>query len=339
MGKHVTQLLDAQGHSIVITSRRQQNNKGNITYLHGNAMDMSFVRELCHQHWDAIIDFMVYSLEELKDRIDLLMNATEQYVFISSARVYADSPLISENSPRLLDVCTDQEYIATNEYAIAKAKEENILFASENKNWTIVRPSLTYAENRLQLGVYEKENWLYRALHGRSIVFSKDLMERYYTLSYGKDVADGIAQLIGKKEAIGQTFHIVIQESFQWKEILSIYLDTLEKRTGKRPKVVLTEKCTNLQLPTAKYQVLYGRYFNRHFDNSKISRLVDTSNWVLPQKGLQNCLNAFLDNPKFLAIDWQKEALIDKAAGEWTPLREIPGKKAKLMYLKWRILG
>ena len=339
MGKHVTQLLGAQGHSIVITSRSQQENKGNITYLCGNAMDMAFVRELCQQHWDAIIDFMVYSLEELKDRIDLLLNAAEQYVFISSARVYADSPLISEDSPRLLDVCTDQEYIATNEYAIAKAKEENVLFASENKNWTIVRPSLTYAENRLQLGVYEKENWLYRALHGRSIVFSKDLMERYYTLSYGKDVADGIAQLVGKKEAIGQAFHIVIQESFQWEEILSIYLDTLEKRTGKRPKVVLTEKCTNLQLPTAKYQVLYGRYFNRHFDNSKISRLVDTSLWVLPQEGLKNCLNAFLDNPKFLAIDWHKEALIDKAAGEWTPLREIPGKKTKLRYLKWRILG
>lgn len=339
MGKHVTQFLGAQGHSIVITSRSQRENKGNITYLRGNAMDMAFVTELCQQHWDAIIDFMVYSLEELKDRIDLLLNATEQYVFISSARVYADSPLISEDSPRLLDVCTDQEYIATNEYAITKAKEENVLFASENKNWTIVRPSLTYAENRLQLGVYEKENWLFRALHGRSIVFSKDLMERYYTLSYGKDVADGIAQLIGKKEAIGQAFHIVIQESFQWKEILSIYLDTLEKRTGKRPKVVLTEKCTNLQLPTAKYQVLYGRYFNRHFDNSKISRLVDTSNWVLPQEGLESCLNAFLDNPKFLAIDWQKEALIDKAAGEWTPLREIPGKKTKLRYLKWRIIG
>lgn len=339
MGKHVSEFLVSKGYSVSVTSRSKKESNGKISYLQGNAKELTFIKGLSQKHWDAIIDFMVYTIDELNERIDLLLKSTDQYIFISSARVYADSPLINEESPRLLDVCQDKEYVASNEYAIAKAKEENVLFESGYKNWTIVRPSLTYAENRLQLGVYEKENWLYRALRGRSIVFSKDLMDRYYTLSYGKDVAEGIAQLVGKKEAIGQAFHIVIQESFQWKEILNIYLDTLEKRTGKRPKVVLTEKCTNLQLPTAKYQVLYGRYFNRRFDNSKIRSLVDTSKWAIPQEGLENCLNAFLDNPKFLAIDWQKEALIDKAAGEWTPLWEIPGKKTKLRYLKWRIFG
>ena len=339
MGKHVSEFLVSEGYSVSVTSRSKKESNGKITYLQGNAKELTFIKVLCQKHWDAIIDFMVYTIDELKQRIDLLLNSTDQYIFISSARVYADSPLINEESPRLLDVCQDKEYVASNEYAIAKAKEENILFGSGFKNWTIVRPSLTYAENRLQLGVYEKENWLYRALHGRSIVFSKDLMDRYYTLSYGKDVAEGIAQLVGKKEAIGETFHIVIQDSFQWKDILDVYLDTLEKRTGKRPKVVLTEKCTNLEIPTAKYQVLYGRYFNRHFDNSKIRSIVDTSRWIVPQEGLAKCLNSFLDKPEFLSIDWHKEALIDKAAGEWTPMREIPGKKAKLRYLKYRILG
>lgn len=339
MGKYVSEFLVSKGYSISVTSRSKKESNGNISYLQGNAKELTFISGLCQKHWNVIIDFMVYSIDELKERINMLLNSTDQYIFISSARVYADSPIIKENSPRLLDVCQDKEYVASNEYAIAKAKEENVLFESGYKNWTIVRPSLTYAENRLQLGVYEKENWLYRALHGRSIVFSMDLMDRYYTLSYGKDVAEGIVQLVGKKEAIGQAFHIVIQDSFQWKEILNIYLDTLEERLGKRPKVVLTEKCTNLKLPYAKYQVLYGRYFNRHFDNGKIDKLVDTSDWLLPQDGLRKCLNSFLDNPEFLDIDWHKEALIDKAAGEWTPLNEIPGKKTKIKYLKWRLLG
>ncbi len=340
MGSHVSDILKDKECNIYITSRNKKENDENITYLQGNAKDLTFIKDLCRKkHWDVIIDFMVYTLDELKDRIDMLLESTNQYIFISSARVYADSPLITEDSPRLLDVCEDEEYIASNEYAIAKAKEENILFESKYKNWTIVRPSLTYAENRLQLGVYEKENWLYRALHGRSIVFSKDLMDNYYTLSYGRDVADGIAQLVGKPEAVGQAFHIVIEESFQWKEILNVYLNVLEERTGKRPNVILTEKCTNLKLPYAKYQVLYGRYFNRHFNNEKISKIVDTSKWLLPKEGLSKCLNSFLDKPKFLAIDWHKEALIDKAAGEWTPLKEIQGKKTKLMYLKWRIFG
>lgn len=339
MGKHVSEFLASRGYRIFVTSRSEKENNGNIIFLQGNAKELTFISGLCQKHWNVIIDFMVYTIDELKERIEWLLNSTDQYIFISSARVYEDSPIINEDSPRLLDVCQDKEYVASNEYAIAKAKEENVLFESGYKNWTIVRPSLTYAENRLQLGVYEKENWLYRVLHGRSIVFSKDLMDRYYTLSYGKDVAEGIAQLVGKKEAIGQAFNVVIQDSFQWKEILNIYLDTLEERLGKRPKVILTEKCTNLKLPYAKYQVIYGRYFNRHFDNNKISSLVDTSNWILPQEGLKSCLNTFLDDPKFLAIDWQKEALIDKAAGEWTPLREIPGMKTKLRYLKRRIFG
>lgn len=339
MGRHVSELLKAKGYNVYITSRSRRENDEIISYIQGNAKELAFISKLCQKHWDVIIDFMVYSIDELKERINIILKSTDQYIFLSSARVYADSPIISEDSPRLLDVCQDKEYVASNEYAIAKAKEENLLFESKYKNWTIVRPGLTYAENRLQLGVYEKENWLYRALHGRSIVFSKDLMDKYYTLSYGKDVADGIVQLVGKTEAIGQVFHIVIKESFQWKDILNIYLDVLEKKTGKRPKVVLTEKCTNLKLSYAKYQVLYGRYFNRHFDNEKIGKLVNTSEWLLPKEGLKRCLISFLDNPQFLDIDWHKEALIDRAAGEWTPLKEIPGKKTKIRYLKWRLLG
>ena len=244
---------------------------------------------------------------------------------------------IVESSPRLLDVSTDMEYLSTDEYALAKAREENILFESERKNWTIIRPSLTYSENRLQLGVYEKENWLYRALHGRSIVFSKDLMDNYYTLSYGKDVAQGIADIVGNEDASGQAFHVVIEKSYKWSEILDIYLDELEKKTGKRPNVVITEKCTNLEIPSAKYQVLYGRYFNRHFDNSKIREFTDVSKWMDTEEGLRMCLDRFLKEPDFLNIDWVKEAYIDKAAREWTPIWEIPGKKAKIKYLLYRI--
>lgn len=339
MGRHVIEFLKVKKYNIFVTSRDKRENKDGVVFLQGNAKELSFISKLCDRSWDVIIDFMVYSVEELSERIDMILKSTNQYIFISSARVYADSALIKEDSPRLLDVCNDKEYLDSNEYAIAKAKEEDILFRSPNKNWTIVRPSLTYAENRLQLGVYEKENWLYRALHGRAIVFSRDLMDKYYTLSYGKDISNGIAQLVGRQEAIGQVYNIVIKQSFKWKEILNIYLDVLEQRLGKRPKVILTDKCTNLKLPYAKYQVLYGRYFNRHFDNEKISNLIDTTEWVLPKEGLVQCLNCFLDNPEFLKIDWHKEALIDKAAKEWTPLKEIHGNRMRIKYLKWRLWG
>ena len=58
---------------------------------------------------------------------------------------------------------------------LTKALQENLLRASGYKNWTIVRPYITFSDIRLQLGVYEKEQWLYRALQGRAIVSRKTL--------------------------------------------------------------------------------------------------------------------------------------------------------------------
>ena len=71
---------------------------------------------------------MSYTTEELKDRIELMLSATEQYIFLSSSRVYAGTDsLLTEDSPRLLDVTNDKEYLKTDEYALAKAREENII--------------------------------------------------------------------------------------------------------------------------------------------------------------------------------------------------------------------
>ncbi len=67
-------------------------------------------------------------------------------------------------SPRLVDVCTDPEYLSIDEYGMAKGREENLLRETGRTNWTIIRPYITYNSNRIQLGVYEKENWLRRAL-------------------------------------------------------------------------------------------------------------------------------------------------------------------------------
>lgn len=130
---------------------------------------------------------MTYTPDEFEDRFAMLLESTDHYVFLSSARVYADSDnRINEDSPRLLDICSDTEYILTNEYAIAKSKEEDILRSSNKKNWTIVRPYITYFDNRMQLGILEKEQLLYRALSSRTIVLSKDIAESFTTLTWGR---------------------------------------------------------------------------------------------------------------------------------------------------------
>lgn len=61
----------------------------------------------------------------------LLLEATKQYFYFSSARVYANSDVLTEDSQRLLDSNIDLQYVQSDEYAIAKAKQEDILRNSD----------------------------------------------------------------------------------------------------------------------------------------------------------------------------------------------------------------
>lgn len=334
MGVHLVEILSGWGDAVFVTSRRARPSHDNITYIQGDAHDDGFLESLLSgRRWDAVVDFMVYTTAEFLKRVKTLTGATAQYVFLSSARVYADSDEpITEDSPRLLDVSQDREYLATDEYALTKARQEDILRTECGKgNWTIIRPYITYSEIRLQLGVLEKEAWLARALRGQTIVFSKDIADKMTTLTYGYDVAQGIAALIGSGKALGEAFHITCGRPIRWREALDIYLDVLERKIGQRPKVLMTDKALHITP-----QVKYDRYYNRVFDNTKIGAFIDTSAFTDPREGLRGCLEAFLEKPQFRQIAVSTEAFFDRMAGERTPLASFGGMKRKAGYLLFR---
>lgn len=339
MGVPVVQLLRREGYTLYVTSRSSKESVDNINYIQGNAKDNNFLDTLLVREYDAIIDFMVYDSEELEERIDKLLAATKQYCFFSSSRVYAESQEpITENSSRLLDVCEDKIYLNTNEYALSKAREENILKNCGKKNWTIIRPYITYNDYRLQLGVYEKENWLYRALQGRTIIMPKDIAERKTTITYGLDVASAIVKLIGNQSAYGEIYHIVSTQAVTWGQILNVYLDTIEEKRGFRPKVKVIDDSKTLQKVWNPWQIKYDRLYNRTFDNSKILNICGECYFKEYQVGLKECISRFLEKPIWLGINWRYEAWADKIAEEKTPLKEIRSKKLKLKYLKWRYI-
>lgn len=339
MGKHLVDILSQKdGVNIFVTSRKPHEKVGNVSFLQGNAHDSAFLYSLLNEKFDVIIDFMAYSTSEFACRYKRIMASCGHYIFLSSSRVYAasDKP-ITEDSPRLLDVITDKKYLSTDEYALAKARQEDLLMKSDCTNYTIVRPYITYSETRLQLGVLEKEGWLYRALHGRSIVFSDDIAHNFTTLTYGLDVAHGISALIGRAEAQQEAFHITSINPICWKEVLSIYLNVLEEKTGRCPEVLMTENSLNLKFRMLKYQVLYDRLYNRSFDNSKIGRFVDVKAFVKPQDGLRSCLTFFLQNGSFSVINnWGSEAKADKLTKTSTSLSEIASVKQKIKYFTYR---
>jgi nucleoside-diphosphate-sugar epimerase len=340
MGVHLVNLLARQVQRVIVTSRSRSGAIGNIEYVKGDARENAFLKQLLGQQWDVIIDFMLYSTEAFKQRRTLLLSAAGHYVYLSSSRVYASSEeALTEDSPRLLDTSCDLAYLATDEYALSKARQENLLFDSVEKNWTIIRPYITYSDERLQLGVLEKEDWLYRALRKRSIVVSSDINARKTTLTHGRDVARGIVALLGKEQAMGEAFHITANATIAWSEVLAIYVNVLRAQLGEQPRVVLQGiedfKCWRKQ----HYQIDYDRLYYRQFNNSKINQYVDAASFTAPWPGLAQCLENFVTSPalQFNHIDWRAEAIKDNFLRERTSLSEIPGVKNKFRYLVSRI--
>lgn len=337
MGKHLVKLLAERGDDVFVTSRRHHPSVCGINYIKGNAHDVSFFSTLLNEDWDVIVDFMVYSTEEFGTRINDLLKATKQYIFLSSSRVYANSTdPITEESPRLLDVCLDKEYLMTDEYALAKARQENILRESGRNNYVIIRPYITYSENRLQLGILEKEEWLFRAMKGKTIVFPKSMINKKTTLTYGLDLTKALVSLIGDKQSLNQTFHITQDQSCTWGEVLDIYIKVLEEFFNKKAKVILCEDEVFFKLKGNSYQIKYDRMYDRVFDSSKIDVFSSTQNFYDIKVGLTKCLNSFLINPSFDKINWGAEVKKDILTDEWSNVFSINGLKPKLKYLAYR---
>ena len=238
-----------------------------------------------------------------------------------------------------MDSSKDQRFLDTDEYALAKARQENLLIQSGRKNWTIIRPYITYSNIRLQLGFQEKELWLYRALHGRTIVFSKDIGDRLTTMTYGHTVAEVLVRLIGNESVLGEVFHITQSGAMKWIDVLELYLAAIEKATGNRPKVLLQDSSQELsELSRKEFQRKYDRIFDRFFDNQKISMVYpEIKNAVDMQTGLTVCLEEFINSGSpFNTINWKLQGYLDKVCKERTPLSEIPGAKKKIIYLLGR---
>lgn len=324
-------------HEIYITTRRARQDQCAIRYLQGNALNRALLDDILQQDWDVIVDFMVYDTPTFQSRVAALLSATKQYIFTSSARVFANSDTpITEKSPRLLDVSDDEDFLTSDEYALTKARQEDLLTSSSHNNWTIVRPYITFGKGRLQLGTLEKESWLYRATQGRSIVFCQDLMDKQTTLTDGAVVADMIANLIGQPMALGEDFNLTGLETTHWGAVVDLYCDALEQHLGQRPRLVLQDFETFCEGAPSVAQVKYDRIFHRVFDPSKIGQFLELDGLEPALSSLRFWLDDQLQNGTFLPLSPTHEALRDRASNERGPLGDYATLKQRIKYLAYR---
>lgn len=324
MGEPLTQILVDKQYDVYVTSRVSHKNKKNLTYLLGNAHDKEFLEEILCEHFDVIVDFMEYgSIEKFRELLYVKLNVASQYIYCSSGRVYADSDeILCEDSPLLTGTIGKWDLYAAN-----KIEQENELKNSGYCNWTIIRPYITYNIERLQLGKFEKEAWLYRAMKKRSILLPKEIKGKMTSMSYGRDVASAIEKLFDNENAYGNIVQISTEECMSWEAVLRIYLFALEKKLSYRPNVLYYDE-EQLQFPISS-----DRKQNRRFDNSKLRSLCNTE-FVEMEVGLRNCIDRFIDEQReFQKISWYLEGKMDLLTGEMAQIDEITSFKDKLTYV------
>lgn len=339
IGTSITKYLNCSDNEIHITSRRNRNDSENVHYLLGDAHNDAFLDQILQTKYDVIVDLMIYTTEELKARVNKLIQSTDHYFFMSSSRVYANSSdCLSESSPLIIDVCKDYQFLQTDDYALSKAREERIISDSKLLNWTIVRPYITYGYSRFQLGVFEKEDWLFRAINGRTIVFMNDIADKYTSLTYGDDVGMCIAKLIGKSSSKGEFYNIANPENIKWMDILDIYKSRIENKLGREIDVLMLKDSIEFQKVFERpYQIIYDRAYDRRFDSTKIIAATGVK-FTAVHRGLSDCIDHFLEDPRFGGINGRYEGWFDKQSKQFTPILQIPGKRSKLHYLVERFL-
>lgn len=342
MGTNLSKLLAEDGWKVTVTSRsRSGSGASGVFYARGNAHDRAFLEGVLSERWDTVVDFMVWSSQAFFGMLDLLLSSCAQYVYLSSYRVFADNPVITEESPRLLDVCDDAGYLATDEYALAKARQEDLLRASGRGNWTIVRPAITYdGSGRFQLCTLESGSWLRLALAGHTVSLAAEMLSKQTTMTWGGDVALMISRLAGNPAALGEAFNACTSKHQSWMEVVDAYRSVVPLRVR---EVSLAEY---ERAAGGIYQCRYDRMLNRIMDNAKVLSAVDMSESDLMgiEEGLPRELEAFLRDPRFRVAPMRQLGRLDRLGGglfgPMTLRREMgAGASEMARYYVGRLLG
>jgi len=223
--------------------------------------------------FDAIVDWIAYTPEQVQSDIELFRGRTRQYVFISSASVYQKPPHflpITESTPL---------HNPFWEYSRQKAACEATLmdaYRQDDFPVTIVRPSHTYDRTLLPFtGGYTQ---VARMRAGKPVIVHGDGTS-LWTLTHHKDFAVGLVGLLGHPLALGEAFHITSDEWLSWNQINEI----IAEAAGVKAHLVHAPSELIARFDQQWGDSLLGdKSFSAIFDNSKIRRLVPEFRPVIP---------------------------------------------------------
>lgn len=264
-------------------------------------------------NFDVVSDFIAFDTKAVERDYRLFKGKTSQYIFISSASAYhkpAASYIITEGTTL---ANPHWEYsrnkIACEEFLMKKYREEGFPV-------TIVRPSHTYDERNIPLGVHGKKGFwqvVKRIMEDKPVIIQGD-GSSLWTVTWNGDFAIGYTGLMGNRHAIGEAFNITSDETLTWNQIYQ----TIANALGKELKAyhVSTDfliACGDKLGFDFEGSLLGDKSVCVVFDNSKLKRVVPQMTTNVPfNQGVRIALEYVLSHPECQVPDPEFDQWCDK---------------------------
>ncbi|MBO4877593.1 MAG: SDR family oxidoreductase [Ruminococcus sp.] len=319
----ITRLLAEQGHELYLLNRGNRNsglpeNVKIITADIGNEEETA--KKLEGMSFDCVGEFIGFVPSQLERDYRLFKGRTKQFIYISSASAYQKPPkgyTITEETP------LENPYW---EYSRnKKACEEYLmdLYRKEGFPVTIVRPSHTYDERSVPLGVHGNGgSWqvVKRIMNGKPVIIHGD-GSSLWTITHNSDFAKAYVGLIGKSEAIGEAFHITSDESISWNEIYQAIADALGVEL--KPYYVSSHTLAAMSDYDLTGSLIGDKANSVVFDNSKVRSLVpDFRAEVSAREGIRRTVEYILAHPECQNDDDEFDSWCDRVIAAVEKMKE-----------------
>jgi nucleoside-diphosphate-sugar epimerase len=307
-------LLHERGHEIIVLSRGRTPVLTEYRAVQAERKDAGAMRAaLKGLEPDVAINFIGFEPRDLEVDFTVLNDVVRQYIFISSATVYAKPPArlpIAEDAP---------VGNAWWEYAQKKLACERWLDARRQESGfpvTIVRPSHTYSRRWIPNPVSSASYTFAARLEQGKPMFVPDDGENPWTLTAASDFAVGLAGLVGNQKAVGEAFHITSDEALTWNQI---YAEIAAALGVIAPIVVKIPTDFICQIAPHLTGNLKGdKSHPCVFDNSKIKRFVPDFECRKPFRiGVRESVAWLRAHPDQQNLNPQVDATFDQVISAW----------------------
>ena len=289
-------------------------------------------KALAGRHFDATIDFLCFSRQELESSFRLYSQFSSQYVFISSCMVYdtRGGGWMDENSPKVLPMWR---------YSVDKWDCElalNQMALQSPCKVTVVRPSVTYGDTRIPYG--EGPQYGFHWTLAARILAEKPIIRwnggrNRCNVTRVEDFAIGCIGLIGIPAAYGEAFNICGDETPSWAEVL----DALSLAIGKKAKTIdIPSEFYAREWPKRAGAILGGRSIDSLCRNDKIKEAVPGFRQTIGlEAGIARTVKAYQERHFQNGIDWRYDADSDRIIDKWCRQNGIPTKELNLSFVDY----